>query len=231
MLDHIAAIRNESDAFYRTADGADPLARVPSCPDWSVKDLVSHLTEVHYFWALVVDKGLTDLSALQQMEHPSTPDDYRDLVALGRQMAERMTTTLASADQSAEVWSWASQNDVAFVTRHQVQEAAIHRWDIQAATPAGPSPVAPDVADDSIDEFLRVSLPSRNEWTPGSETVHIHCADTGSDWFLEPSGAVEARPGSADVTISAPASDVLLALYRRVPLEGIDAVLGDVEFT
>ncbi len=231
MLDHIAAIRNDSEAFYRAADTADPDARVPSCPDWSVRDLVAHLTEVHYFWGLVVEKSLTDLSVLQTMEHPTPPDDYKELVALGREMADRMTKTLGSADQSVEVWSWASQKDVAFVTRHQVQEAAIHRWDIQAATPDGPSPIAPDVATDSIDEFLRISLPSRDEWKPSMDSVHIHCTDTGDDWFIEPSGNIEARGGSADTTLSATASDLLLALYRRVPLDGIDAVLGGVEFT
>lgn len=231
MLDYIAAIRGESKAFYDTADKADPDARVLSCPEWSVRDIVQHLAQVHYFWTILVEHRVTDLTALDGMEHPTPPDDYRELVALGRELAEQMAKTLESADQSIEIWSWADQNDVAFVTRHQVQEAAIHRWDIQSATPDGPSPIASDVADDSIDEFLRVSLPSRDEWKPSLETVHIHCTDTGSDWFIEPNGTIEARGGSADVTLSAPASEILLALYRRVPLGNIDAVLSGVEFT
>lgn len=231
MLDHIAAIRKESEAFYATAEKADPDARVPSCPDWSVRDLVQHLAQVHYFWALIVEHGVTDLAALEEMEHPSPPDDYSALVALGREVAERMARTLEGADQAAKVWSWADRDDVAFVTRHQVQEAAIHRWDLQAATPDGPQPIEPDIADDCIDEFLRVSLPSRDEWKPPMDTVHIHCSDTGSDWFIEPSGNIEARPGSADVTLDGTASDLLLGLYRRIPFDGVDALLGGLAFT
>ncbi len=230
MLDHVAAIRSESDAFYDAAAKADPDARVPSCPEWSVRDLVLHLAQVQYFWGALVSHGITDLAQFNELEHPTPPDDYQALVALGREMAERMASTLETTDQSAEVWSWSSQHDVAFVTRHQVQEVAIHRWDLENAS-GGASDIASEVADDSIDEFLRVSLPSRDDWKRGMDIVHLHTTDTNRDWLLEPSGTVEDRGGSADVTLSASASDLLLALYRRVPMDGIDAVLGGLAFS
>jgi uncharacterized protein (TIGR03083 family) len=230
MLDPIAAIRSESAAFYDTAATADPDARVPSCPEWSVRDLVLHLVQVHYFWALVVENAITDLEEFGKLTHPEPPDDYGELVALGREMAARLTDALASADPSTKVWSWADADDVAFVTRHQVQEAAIHRWDLENAVGAA-SPIEAEIAEDSIDEFLRISLPSRDEWKPPADSIHVHCADTGSDWFIEPSGNIEARGGSADVTLSATASDLLLAFYRRIELDEVDALLGGLAFT
>ena len=230
MLDHVAAIRSESKAFYDAAAKADPDARVPSCPEWSIRELVVHLAEVHAFWGALVEHGMTDLANVGELERPTLPDDYDELVAHGREMAERMASIFASADQSAEVWSWSSQHDVAFVTRHQVQEAAIHRWDLENAI-GSPNAIAPDIADDSIDEFLRISLPSRDGWNPGMDIVHLHTTDTGRDWLIEPSGNVEDRGGSADVTLSATASDLLLAPYRRIPMDGIDAVLGGLAFT
>jgi uncharacterized protein (TIGR03083 family) len=230
VIDYVAAIRSESDAFYRSAEGADPDARVPSCPEWSVRDLVLHLVQVQYFWALIVENLVTDVAELRKLEHPDPPDDYKELVALGRQMTERMASALANADQSARVWSWADRDDVAFVTRHQVQEVAVHSWDLGNAL-GDPSPIPSDIADDSIDEFLRVSMPSRDDWKPGMDIVHLHTTDTNRDWLLEPSGNVEDRGGSADVTLSATASDLLLALYRRIPMDDIDAVLGGLAFT
>jgi uncharacterized protein (TIGR03083 family) len=230
VVDYIAPIRDESKRFYDAADGADPDARIPSCPEWSVRELVLHLAQVQYFWGALVEHGITDLAKFNELEHPASPDDYTELVALGRQMAERMATTLESADQTATVWSWADRDDVAFVTRHQVQEVAIHRWDLENAL-GDPSPIASDVADDAIDEFLKVSLPSRNDWKPGFDIVHLHTTDTDRDWLLEPSGNVEDRGGSADVTLSATASDLLLALYRRIPMDGIESVLGGLAFT
>jgi uncharacterized protein (TIGR03083 family) len=230
VIDYVAAIRSESSAFYNAAAGADPDARVPSCPEWSVRDLVLHLAQVHYFWSVLVENLVTDLAELDKLVHPDPPEEYGALLAVGRETAERLATALSNADQTARIWSWADRDDVAFVTRHQVQEAAIHRWDLENALGAA-SPITPDVADDSVDEFLRISLPSRDDWKPPADTVHIHATDTGSDWFIEPSGNIEGRPGSADVTLSATASDLLLGLYRRIELEDVDAILGGLAFT
>ena len=45
-MDHdayIDAIERESAAFVAAADAADSDARVPSCPDWTVDDLLRHV--------------------------------------------------------------------------------------------------------------------------------------------------------------------------------------------
>ena len=54
-MDLLAAIKRDSDLFYATADGADATLGVPSCPDWTIADLVWHLAEVHWFWATVIE--------------------------------------------------------------------------------------------------------------------------------------------------------------------------------
>ena len=61
-FDCIAAI-TEHSAGFADATRADLDARVEHCPDWSVADLVWHLTEVHCFWGTIV---------AEQM--PSPPD-------------------------------------------------------------------------------------------------------------------------------------------------------------
>ena len=46
----LAAIETHTRGLAAAADG-NLDARVEHCPDWSVADLVDHLTEVHAFWA------------------------------------------------------------------------------------------------------------------------------------------------------------------------------------
>ena len=58
--DPLGAIRLESDRFYALAEGADPSRPVPSCPEWTVADLVWHLGEVHWFWATDIELRATD---------------------------------------------------------------------------------------------------------------------------------------------------------------------------
>jgi len=63
--DLLALIEDRSAALRKSVAGSpDPDVRVPSCPDWSLRDLVEHLTEVHRFWAAAVAAGPS--------EHPPT---------------------------------------------------------------------------------------------------------------------------------------------------------------
>ena len=143
---------------------------------------------------------------------------------------QRLSAALASADQGAEVYTWSSsQRDVAFVTRHQVQEITVHGWDAAQRRRRA-------VGDTRrrrgrrVDEFLTFSVSSRS--TRPSRLARIStgswpCAaqDVDASWTVEDDldpGTVRHSPGVRDdaVVIEAPAQELLLWLYRRVHLPG-----------
>ena len=227
-MDFVAAIRRDSDRFYAVAATADPSGRVRSCPEWTIADLVWHLGEVHWFWATDVELRATEPDVVEQRK-PARPTTYADLVAWGRAQADHLIRELEAAPDDETVWTWAlleADHNVAFVRRHQVQEAAVHRWDIEDAV-GGAAPIEPDVAADSIDEVLAITLP----WTvradkPLSGTAHLHCTDIEGEWFLHPDGRVERTHAKGDVALRGSASDLLLVLYTRKPLDAVD-VIGD----
>jgi uncharacterized protein (TIGR03083 family) len=228
-MDFSTEIRRDSDRFYEVADGADPALPVTSCPGWTIADLVWHLGECHWFWATDVETRATDHEAIER-DKPQRPAGYADVVAWGRAQADRLLSVLAATPDDVTVWTWAlddSDHTVGFVRRHQVQEAAVHRWDIEHAASGSPQPIDGVVATDSIDEMLAISLP----WCvhadkPLTGTVHIHCTDTPGEWFIHADGRVDPVHAKGDVAIRGTASDLLLALYKRVPLVQLD-VIGD----
>lgn len=228
-MDFLAAIRRDSDRFYAVADGADPIRPVPGCPDWSVGDLVWHLGETHWFWATDIEMRASSPDEVEAAK-PERPAGYPDVVAWGRAQADRMIRLLETTPDDVPVWTWAldeSAHDVGFIRRHQVQEAAVHRWDLEHAATGRPGPIEPDVAADSVDEILAVTLPwgaRPDKPLPGS--VHLHCTDTDGEWFVHPDGRVERVHAKGDVAIRGTASDLLLALYTRVPIGDLD-VIGD----
>jgi hypothetical protein len=94
-----------------------------------------------------------------------------------------------------------------------------------AATTDPPAPIEPDVASDSIDEFLTFSLPmGRAKAEPLKGTVHLHCTDTAGEWFIHPDGRVEPIHAKGDVAVRGTASDLLLALYARVDIDDLDVI-------
>lgn len=230
-MDHVDVIRNEGDAFYATAFVADTALEVPSCPGWTIADLAWHLGEVHWFWSTIIDKRASDPDTLG-IPRPERPSESPELMAWGRSMLERLVRILETNDDTTQVWTWAkdpARHTVGFIRRHQVQETAVHRWDMQRAAHAvTPDPIEPAVASDSIDEFLDVSLPwvvDAHAPLPGS--VHLHCTDTEGEWFIEPDGHVERAHAKGDVAVRGTASDLLLALYRRIDLDAVDVIGND----
>ena len=227
-MDFLAAIRRDSDLFYATADDADPTRRVPTCPDWTIADLVWHLGGVHWFWATDIEIRATDPASIESSK-PARPAEYPDLVAWGRGQADRIVSVLRQNDDDTPVWTWSPPHQtVGFIRRHQVQEAAVHRWDIQnAAATSPPAPIDPEAASDSIDELLAVTLPwTVNATKPLPGSVHIHCTDTDGEWLVHPDGRVEAVHAKGDTALRGTASDLLLAAYNRVGVDAIE-VIGD----
>jgi hypothetical protein len=116
------------------------------------------------------------------------------------------------------------------VARHQVQEAAVHAWDAQE-TIGKPEPIPATVAVDTIDELLVVTLGSLDTWPHRPARIALSAVE-GPSWLVDltPAGAKSgpAAGGEPLATLRGSASDVVLALYTRIPLDRIE-VDGDRE--
>lgn len=205
-------------------------ADVENCPGWTVADLVWHVTEVHWFWKTIAD-GRLDAPPDESVRPKREPDER--LVPTFLAGAADLVDVLRGADQSARVWTWAPQKDIAFITRHQVQEAAVHHWDAAFAA-AQDLAVEPDVAADAIEEFLTFSMASEQD--PGEagtdrlgQDLVLSSTDGQGAWSIkdaEPEAALTWVRGAEEgaATVSGTASDLLLWLYDRteLPVEADD---------
>lgn len=186
-------------------------APVSGCPGWSLADLVWHLSTVQHFWAWVVRTRATDRSAYQAPERHA---DDELLGYLDAQSAE-LEAALHGADPAEHVWTWAPQQDVAFVLRRQVQEALVHTVDVeQVLGDVRPIPTA--VGLDGIDEWLEVMVPGALPDGPpeNAHPVVLHAVDADAERTLFPG----TRPFPIAV-LTGTAGDLLLAVWRRLPME------------
>jgi predicted lipid carrier protein YhbT len=110
-------------------------------------------------------------------------------------------------------------------------ETTIHRVDAEQAVGRAVSPVAPELAVDGIDEVFSVFVATFTaDQSPGDgRTVHLHSGDAEGEWLIRfDPGEVVVEPGHAkgDAAVRGPAADLLLWLWGRRPLDGLD-VFGD----
>lgn len=220
------------DAFARDAEAlvaaceAAPLgASVPACAEWTTADLLWHVAEVHDFWGAIVEGLLQSPASYVQPERPADGE----LVTFCRDRAARTLALLRDADPEAGVWTWAGPRDVAWVTRRMAQETAVHRWDAEQALGRA-TPIDAELASDGIDEFLHVFLPWGADRSTLAGSAHLHCTDVAGEWTVRPveGGAptVSREHAKGDCALRGPASDLLLALWRRIGADRLD-VIGD----
>jgi uncharacterized protein (TIGR03083 family) len=218
-LDPCAQIATDSAALADAAAG-NFSAAVEHCPGWTVADLVYHTYEVQYFWRRIVGERAHP----DQVDYPVRPADAA-LIDVFRAGAEQLVAVLGAADPATPVWTWAPQQDAGFVIRHQVQEAAVHRWDAENATGAAAA-IERSAAIDSIEEFLTFS--TNGDAAPLRASVALEATDADAAWTVEdaPDGLSWRRgDGAFESRVRGTASDLLLWLYGRAPSR--ELVSGD----
>lgn len=227
---HLDALDRDGAAFVAACERAGLVAPVTSCPGWTVADLLWHVVGVYSFFGTIVDERLTTIDSIVRAQRP----DDAELAELCRRRHADLLTALARTSDDTPVWTWTDDRSVAFVRRRMAQETAVHRWDAELA--AGDAlPIDGALASDGIDEFLLAFLhrPGADVEAVGG-SVHVHCADVPGEWTIRvddpPSTGfhVTREHAKGDCALRGAASDLLLALWRRVPLSEID-VIGDAD--
>jgi uncharacterized protein (TIGR03083 family) len=215
MIDTIAA---ESHRLSDAVGSLDLEARVPSCPEWSVRDLAHHIGEVQWYWAENVRAQNADERSGGDLT--GVPQD-NDLLAWMGWCTYSLLSALRETGPDAPCWAWwPSPHTSGAVGRHQAQEAAVHRWDAEGV--AGRSaPLPASLASDGVPEFVEIMIGSDLSVLPGSVT--LTAVDTGASWRV---AGANAESSKRESELRAAASDPVLMLYRRLPVPDA-AVEGD----
>jgi uncharacterized protein (TIGR03083 family) len=219
-------IEERSAALRAAAALAPSGAAVPSCPGWTVPDVLAHLGGVQRFWTAAVAAG----PAARPPRDAAVPPPGGGLLEWSARGTEGLLAALRAAGPDAGCWTWWAESGgggtAGRVARHHAREAALFARDAQEAAGA-PEPLPSALAVDAVDDFLQRVLGSLDGWPHAPARVAVS-ADEGQAWtvILDATGAsaVRAAPGAglprADAAVAAPAGDLLLAFYRRLPWDG-----------
>jgi uncharacterized protein (TIGR03083 family) len=236
----IAALREEGALMVAAVAQADPDRAVPTCPDWTVRELVRHLGGVHR-WATGFVRGRTEPLRADLDEVVGTWPADTELADWLAQGCADLVAALTEAPDALECWTFLpAPSPRAMWARRQAHETAIHRVDAQLAAGLPVSPWASAFAADGIDELLSLFVPRRSTALRADPplTLAVHCADVDASWLLRldehgvtttpHTGGVRYR---ASCTVTGKAGDLYRALWNRtgaddLTIVGEHAVLG-----
>ena len=226
---HLTGIEDAVARLGAWADRAGTDSPVPTCPGWTVRDLLAHQGMVHR-WATAVVLG-DDPRAVDDAALEAEGRAVGDQVAWLRSGADTLLAALRDAPDDLDVMTFLAEPLPAkpFWARRQCHETSVHALDALSAL-EGRTLRADDVwlsdelATDGVDELL-VGFWQRRTKGPRSEkpyTATVSVTD-GDVWVLEVSdqAPVTRRRETADGIpagsrrLTGSARDVYLGLWNR----------------
>src|SRR5687768_10664697 len=106
------ALASEIARMAGAVRGADLSTHVPTCPEWSLADLVEHTGIIHRWAAEMVRQLSPERLDRQRMDVPVPPEAERaDWLGAG---ADEVVAAFRSADPDAPMWAWGADKHARF---------------------------------------------------------------------------------------------------------------------
>jgi uncharacterized protein (TIGR03083 family) len=241
--DFYREISGSTGTLASIVDGADLTQVVPTCPDWTLRKLATHVGRAHRWATEIVATRSATFLPFHEVPDGRLPEDPQRHADWLRDGAARLIGAVREAG-SAPVWANGPDGDrqpASYWARRMAHETAVHRADGEITV--GRVPVIDTVlAVDGIEEWLGFvhmaggdDAGSRLQALAEGQVLHLHATDEGltdaGEWMIRRDGgsiAVEHGHGKGDAAVRGPASALLLVLVRRLtPADAPVEVVGD----
>ncbi|MBO0681303.1 maleylpyruvate isomerase family mycothiol-dependent enzyme [Mycolicibacterium sp. S2-37] len=242
-MDFRAALLEQTDRFGDLIAEGDPQTPVPTCPDWTLRQLFRHVGRGHRWAAQIIAERRAHELDPRDVRDGRPPDDPESAAEWLRESARLIVNAVDRVGSDARVWTFLGPRPAGWWVRRRLHEATVHRAD--AAFAIGTDyDLDPELAADAVSETLeRVSVQARGvrqrDHPPlqRGQTVHLHATDDA----LGPSGEWTVHHdedgiwwshdhGKGTVAVRGPATEVLLAVSgRRDTDQGGLEIFGDAD--
>jgi uncharacterized protein (TIGR03083 family) len=223
-VDFRAALLDQTRDFGVLIRSADPSTPVPTCPDWTLKQLFRHVGRGNRWAAqIIADHRVHELDP-RDVRGGKPPDDPDAAIDWLNEGAQLIIKAVEQVGADARVWTFLGPRPAGWWVRRRLHEATVHRAD--AAMALGVEyDLSPELAADGISEWIELMTVQAKREAPPVEkgsTLHLHATDgvlgpTG-EWTIvndEDGVGWSHEHGKGDVALRGPAKDLLLAIVRR----------------
>ncbi len=233
---------NQTREMAAWVGDAEPGAPIPTCPGWTLTDLVGHVGTTQRWVSRLVGEGITDSGTAFSIGWESAPADPSAWGSWLMDGAHSVEATFAGANDDRVVFDPSGGGDgVAFWSQRIFGEISVHRIDAAFALDREYR-FDPTLAVAAIEDwFANMASSGWAANVPGfadamrgdGQTIAWVTDDADQAWLLR---RTEQAPlvlthdrSDADVTIHGPARELLQIVSRRLPLDAAESstVVGD----
>jgi len=225
---HVAQIESGAAALAELLASSGPDLPIPTCPEWTLRQLVTHVGRAHRWAAQIAGTRSAAPIPFRAVPDGALPADPAERGPWLRAGAALLAAAVRDADDEI-VWSFVGAVPARFWGRRMAAETLVHLADAQLAAGREPA-MDPGLAADAIDEWVSVisgpvpgSADERAAAMPAGAVLHLHATDAGlagGEWLIRNTAdGIVVEPGHAkgDAALTGPAQSLLLVLMRRYP--------------
>jgi uncharacterized protein (TIGR03083 family) len=237
-VDYVGALLDQNRLLGELIRDADLVTPVPSCPGWTLGQLLRHVGRGDRWAAQMISDRATTVLDPQQVRDGKPPSDVDGAVEWLHGSARSVIDAVDEAGPDTPIWTFIGPRPSAWWIRRRLHEATVHRAD--AALALGVDYRLDDsLAADGISEWLDLvaARSPASDPMPLAEglVLHLYATDEGlgvtGEWTVRGSGnAVSWEHGhrKGTVTLRGPSTDLLLTITgRRTADESGVQILGD----
>lgn len=239
-MDTARALIAENAALIDLLRDADLSAPVPTCPEWTLEQLMRHMGRGDRWCARIVAEESGDYIDPRDVPGGKPPAGREGEMAWLRDGVRELLDAVQSTGPQTPVWTFLGPRPASWWVRRRLHETAVHRADAALALGVG-FEIDPAIAADGITEYLeRVVIRTDEACAAGGEpplwegqSLHLHATDPGlqAEWTIHGRAdgiAVDHDHHRATTALRGPARDLLLAIVRRGTAEELGVeVIGD----
>jgi uncharacterized protein (TIGR03083 family) len=231
LVDQVEA---QGRAMILAAEAAGLDAAVPTCPGWTVRDLLAHTGMVHRWATEYVRAGRAAFGGGKPELAEAPEDRVVEWFADGH---TGLVAALRYAPADLDTWTFLpAPSALAMWARRQAHETAVHRADAEAARgaiPGYPTEFAADGVAELLECFYGRARGKLVADPPMALRVVAEDADRSWHVLIGPDGRTITPQGDGPVncTLRGAAADLYLDLWNRLPAQpvGVDGDPAVVE--
>ncbi|TQS46236.1 maleylpyruvate isomerase family mycothiol-dependent enzyme [Cryptosporangium phraense] len=224
-MDYAMALVEQDRLFADQLAGHDWSAPVPTCPGWTLNQLLRHLGRGHRWAAQIVRERRDEALDPRQVEGGKPPADEPGALGWLRDSGRALLAAVEATGPRTPVWTFLGPKPAGWWIRRRLHETTVHRADVAIALDT-PYELAPGLAADAISEWIDLIVAETGPGQRGSDSIepgvslHLHATDTDAEWTLRggPDGVTCVPEHVKSTTaLRGPASELLLAITGRRP--------------
>ncbi|HYR14718.1 MAG TPA: maleylpyruvate isomerase family mycothiol-dependent enzyme, partial [Mycobacterium sp.] len=175
-MDFRAALLDQTRDFGELIRSADPTTPVPTCPDWTLRQLLRHVGRGNRWAAQIIADRRTEPLDPRDVRDGKPPDDPDAAIDWLNSGAQLVIDAVDRVGPDTRVWTFIGARPCGWWIRRRLHEATVHRADAGLAVGVDYD-LSPELAADGISEWVElmtVQAKPQAPPLPRGQTLHLH---------------------------------------------------------